>query len=219
MARLERPKGYSRELWKKLQNQIRNIKRFVPQKTKTGATVKNVPDVEDVYTPKGRKRIREWSAKKQWESTEYVQRETGEVVTGKEARRAWSEARREQRRIERQPEPEQVPEYDIYQNIRIELEKIPNERAVYNRTNKIFGNINTGGMRSQLLSMLDDIASDTDYLMSIEGKVASNVYAIQYASGQEDIYYAYEDLLTLLNGGRPLSLEQWNDLQDTALNY
>ena len=219
MARLERPKGYSRELWKKLQNQIRNIKRFVSQKTKSGATVKNVPDVQDVYTAKGRKKIREWSAKKQWESTEYVQRETGERLTGKEARRAWSEARREERRIERQPEPEQVPDYDIYQNILAELEKIPNERAVYNRTNKTFGNIDTGGMRSQLISMLDDIAEDTEYLMSIEGKVANSVYAIQYASGQEDIYYAYEDLLTLLNHGSPLSLEQWDDLQDTALNY
>lgn len=219
MARLVRPKGYSRELWKKLQNQIRNIKRFVKEKSETGATVKNVPDIDDVYTPKGRKKIREWSAKKQWESTEYVQRETGEVVTGKAARSAWMEARREERRTERQPKPEQLPVYDIYQKIREELEKIPDERVAYNSSSKSFLYINTGGLRSDLIAMLNDIADDTDYLKSIEGQVANNVYPIQYASRQEDIYNAYEALLTLLNGGRPLSMEQWDNLQDTALNY
>lgn len=219
MARLKRPKGYSRELWKKLQNQIRNIKKFVTQKTKTGATVKNVPDVEDVYTPKGRKRIREWSAKKQWESTEYVQRETGEVVTGKEARRAWSEARREERRREQQPEPEQVPEFDAYQETLDRLNEIPDERYVYSRSAKAYIPINTGGMRSTLIDMLNDIADNTDYLIANQQGIEQGVQGIRWSSTQEDLNHAYSGLLVIFNGGKALSIAQWDDLQDTALNY
>ena len=219
MARLERPKGYSRELWKKLQNQIRNIKRFVTQKTKSGARVKNVPDVEDVYTPKGRKKIREWSAKKQWESTEYVKRETGEVVTGKEAKKAWSEARKEERKREEPPASENIPENDIVEDIYDLLWQIPDERYVYSRSNRAYMRINTGGMRSVLIDMLKDIADNTEYLQNNQTGITEGVQEIKWASKQEDINHAYSGLLVIFNGGKSLSLEQWDDVQDTALNY
>ena len=226
MARLERPKGYSRELWKKLQNQIRNIKRFVTQKTKTGATVKNVPDVEDVYTPKGRKRIREWSAKKQWESTEYVQRETGERLTGKEARRAWSEQRKAERERAKTTPPSatQVEAEDsiesVYNKILTELQGIPNDTLVRDpSTGKMYFE-DSGGLRDTLIAMLDDImVNDPNYLIDHQDEISNNVTVIVKASSQTDYDHAYRELLTIFNSGRVLSKQQWDDLQDTALNY
>lgn len=224
MARLERPKGYSRELWKELQKQIRNIKRFVSQKTKTGARVKNVPDVEDVYTAKGRKKIREWSAKKQWEDTEYVQRETGEVVTGEEARRAWSNARKAQRRqtLEEQPKPSQVQStFDVYNTIVSLLNTIPNTRPVGRTGERGYFWVNTGGMRDTLLEMLDDMYASGDagevdsYMQQNKETIANNTATISFSSEQDDVYNSFNALLTIFNHGMALSKEQWNEISES----
>lgn len=226
MARLERPKGYSRELWKKLKNQIRNIKRFVKEKTETGATVKNVPDVEDVYSAKGRKKIREWSAKKQWESTEYVQRETGEKLTGKEAKKAWSEYRKEkrERKQEQPPASEDVKNtYEAYGSIMSQLSAIPNRRPVGERGSRGWYWIDTGGLRDTLIDMLNDLYAEVDeadaYIENNKEAISDNIQAIVQSSDQNDVNYAYNDLLRLFNGGYALSKKQWDDLQSTELNY
>ena len=78
--------------------------------------------------------------------------------------------------------------------------------------------MDTGGMRDRLISMLNDIAFDTDYLEKNQSAISENIYAIQFASKQNDINYAYGALLSIFNGGA-LSLQQWEDLQGTALNY
>ena len=58
-----------------------------------------------------------------------------------------------------------------------------------------------------------------EYLQNNQTGITEGVQEIKWASKQEDINHAYSGLLVIFNGGKSLSLEQWDDLQDTALNY
>lgn len=209
MAKLERPKGYSRKLWKKLQNQIRNIKRFVREKTKTGVDVKNIPDTKNVYTAEGRKNIRDWSAKKQWEQSEYVNRETGEVLTGAEARRQWS--RDKSREKEAREKPQNAPDYNIYEQILDRLQTIPNERVFIYKGVKTYKD--TGGIRDNLIDLLNDIADETEYLMEKESQIAANIEIIRFASQQMTVEFSISELFIIFNKGA-LGKTQWEKMQN-----
>lgn len=218
MTKLERPKGYSKNLWKKLMNQIRNVKRFVKEKTESGAKVKNIPDTEDVYTAKGRKKLREWSAKKQWEDTEYVDRKTNEVLTGKAARKQWMADRKAERDRDREPEPE--PEdveanYDEYYKILDWLETIKDDKLVKDSASGRMIWMHTGGYRAELISYLNDIAEQDEYLSRNEEKIQGAIEAFNEASESDDVITFYWQLLEIFNMGR-LSKEQWDRVQDTA---
>lgn len=214
MAKLERPKGYSRKLWKKLQNQISNIKRFVREKTKTGVEIKNKPNTEDVYTKEGRKRIREWSAREQWKQSEYVDRETGEILTGNEAKRKWMEDRARQR--EEANKPEDAPDYNVYERILERLQSIPNERVF--RSKKGTEYKNTGGFRDTLISMLNDIANETEYLLQNESTIVGHVEVIKYDSKQMNMEFSITELYTIFNKGA-LSQDQWDSMQGTDYGW
>lgn len=216
MAKLERPKGYSRKLWKKLQNQIRNIKRFVREKTKSGVEIKSKPNTEDVYTKEGRKRIREWSAREQWKQSEYVDRETGEILTGAEARRKWMEDRARQR--EEANQPEDAPDYSLYESILERLQEIPNERVFKTKTGVVYKD--TGGVRDILIDMLNDIADNTDYLKANESQIEEHTRKVCYDSKQMNVEYSVTVLLSIFNRGA-ISQEQWNTMQglESWTNY
>lgn len=214
-SKLERPKGYSVEKWEELLKKRTNIQRFVREKTATGATVYNVPDINDLYTAEGRKKIREWTPRIQWKTTEFVDVETGEIFTGLKAKEEWSKAKS---RAKKQEEPE-PPVFDIYEEILSRLVTIPDIRVVYSHSEKRPVSINTGGMRSTLINMLKDIAEDTEYLMQNQEAISAGVQEITFASDQDAINHAYSALLTIFNGGKALSKKQWDELQDTALNY
>lgn len=210
MAKLERPKGYSRKLWSELERKIKTINRFVREKTKTGATVKNVPNVQDVYTKEGRKNIREWSAKKQWETTEYVNKETNEILKGTEAKRQWSYDKSKIK--EKSAPPKEAPYHDIYEKVLSKLQEIPNERVF--RTKQGTTYLDTGGTRDFLIGLLKDLSDDIEYLAQNEQRIANNVESIKHSSKQYSVDYAISELLDIFNKG-PLSKEQWDELQGT----
>lgn len=208
MAKLERPKGYSRKLWQELQNKIKNIERFVREKTKSGVDVKNIPDTKNVYTAEGRKNIRDWTAKKQWEQSEYVNRETGEVLTGNEAKRKWMEDRERQR--EEANQPEDAPDYSLYESILERLQEIPNERVFRTKSGVVYKD--TGGVRDILISMLNDIADNTDYLKANESQIEEHTRKVCHDSKQMNVEYSITVLLSIFNRGA-ISQEQWNTMQ------
>lgn len=214
MAKLERPKGYSRKLWEDLNKKIKNIERFVREKTKTGVDIKNIPDTKNVYTAEGRKNIRDWSAKKQWEQSEYVDRETGEVLTGAEARRQWS--RDKSREREAAEKPQNAPDYNVYDRILERLQSIPNERVFRSRRGTEYKN--TGGVRDTLISMLNDIADETEYLLQNESTIVGHVEVIKYDSKQMNTEFSITELYTIFNKGA-LSQDQWDSLQGTDYGW
>lgn len=230
MAKLERPKGYSRKLWKQLTNKIRSIKRFISEKTKTGARIIESPDVTDVYTKEGRKSIRQWTAKKQWEKTEYVDTETGEYFTGKEAKGAWSKHKKESTDTYESvyetpsPEPEDVQSsLDIYNRILDEINKIDDGRWVGRRGKRSWQLLNTGGFRTMLTDMLNDLYSSLDdadtYLQQNEAELLDGLRIIQYDSDVDEVRTAFDKALTILNEGKTLSKEQLERATDTAYNF